>query len=253
MPEELQPMTVVRIAIRSFSLYFRMFGTLASLGLVLSTIPLIVMLVGSGIAGGGNEALGLMIVVVGFVLFLVSLFYFYAATTLAVSLRATGAKAGVWQILGRLRGDLIRQIIGTGFLSAFAIAGGLLLLIIPGLVLLVRFLFVQPVVVLERTAYRAALRRSRELTRGYGWRIFGALLIYELFIIIAASIAGFIVGVVLGLAGHSASEAEEAVRVTGDLISLFFYPVGLIFPVLLYYDIRVRKEALNLETIREVV
>jgi hypothetical protein len=64
-------------------------------------------------------------------------------------------------------------VLGVVALSALAIVGGLLLLVVPGIVVVLMLYVVVPVAVIERPGVMAALRRSRELTDGYK----GALLV----------------------------------------------------------------------------
>ena len=52
-----------------------------------------------------------------------------------------------------------------------------MLLIVPGLVLMTWWVLIIPVVVLERTSAGAAFGRSRELVRGYGWNVFGVIVL----------------------------------------------------------------------------
>ena len=49
--------------------------------------------------------------------------------------------------------------------------------IVVGLVLMTWWVLVIPVVVLERTTAGAAFGRSRELVRGYGWNVFGVIVL----------------------------------------------------------------------------
>jgi hypothetical protein len=50
------------------------------------------------------------------------------------------------------------------------------LFVIPGVVAMVRLIFTDPIVAIEGDRASAVLERSRELSRGYGWRIFGVVL-----------------------------------------------------------------------------
>ena len=65
-------------------------------------------------------------------------------------------------------------------LAAVGVALGLLLLVIPGIYLAVRWFFVPQAVVVENARGPAALRRSRELTSGTWWRTFGIILLANL-------------------------------------------------------------------------
>jgi cyanophycinase len=88
-------------------------------------------------------------------------------------------------LLGRdlIVGDAIRRglsrfwsILGLGFLKYFGIAIGLLLFVVPGLMLWVRWSAALQACVVEGLGPVASLRRSAEFTTGHRWKIFGILL-----------------------------------------------------------------------------
>lgn len=60
----------------------------------------------------------------------------------------------------------------TQMIYYFLTALGLIALIVPGIIVSVMLWVAVPAVVLERAGARAALRRSRELTRGRLWKLF---------------------------------------------------------------------------------
>lgn len=62
-------------------------------------------------------------------------------------------------------------------LYTLGIIGGLVLLVIPGIVLAVRWLVAAPAVVIEGVRGPAALARSRDLTSGFFWRGFAVLVV----------------------------------------------------------------------------
>jgi uncharacterized membrane protein len=65
----------------------------------------------------------------------------------------------------------------AGLLAGLGIVLGLVLLIVPGLILMTWWALVIPVVVLEGSPAGAAFTRSRELVRGYGWNVFGVIVL----------------------------------------------------------------------------
>jgi hypothetical protein len=73
-----------------------------------------------------------------------------------------------WQRLGRL--------IGVALLTGIGVGLGFLLLVVPGVILFTRWSLAVPVVMLEGLSPRAAMRRSTELVKGYGWAVFRVLL-----------------------------------------------------------------------------
>jgi hypothetical protein len=73
-------------------------------------------------------------------------------------------------------------------LAVVAIFFGLLLFIVPGLILMTWWVVIVPAVILENAGAREALGRSRELVRGWGWRVFGVIVVTVL-VLIGVSIA----------------------------------------------------------------
>lgn len=245
----LQATTVLRMIIRSFSLYFSMLPTLFGLLVIFMVLPLLLLMAGVALLAVEELLGGILLVIVGMVTLFVAFFYYSAAATVAVSVRLTGARSGILQILRRLGGNLAGQIIGTSFQAGLRILGGLLLLIIPGLVFMVRYMLISPVVVLERTPYGGALERSKQLVSGHGWRLVGGLVLLWLVNVIVQTCAGFF----LILAGDLVGLPFGLPKLLGQLAGFVFFPVSIVFPVFFYYDMRIRKEALNLETIQEIV
>jgi hypothetical protein len=116
---------------------------------------------------------------------------------------------------------------------------GFLFFIIPGLILFARYFAIPATVVLEEHGVRRALQRSRELAAGMKGRILAVL--------VSAWLVYFLVyiSVVALLAGLTRSQviAEGLMMV----VSVFVYPLFFILTTLLYFDARIRKEALDIE------
>jgi uncharacterized membrane protein len=117
-----------------------------------------------------------------------------------------------------------------------------LLLILPGLVLMTMWLVGTPVCVVERLGPWSSLKRSAELTKGHGWKVFGLLaLIYAV---------GYFVSIVIGLA---IAPFGNVVLTVLDLISnalwSAYYAIAV---VVVYHDLRVTKEGIDIEQITAV-
>jgi uncharacterized membrane protein len=130
--------------------------------------------------------------------------------------------------LGEIIGVSLRKMlptIGLMILWALGVTFGLILLIVPGIILAMVWSASLPAVVAEQPGVFGAFSRSRDLTRGNRWRIFGFLILVWL----AASILeGVIIGVigVAGLmAGHQGPNPLSIV-----LLSL----LGAAYSVVLY-------------------
>ena len=110
------------------------------------------------------------------------------------------------------------------------------------------------IVVLERRSGWGALRRSAALVKGNRWRTLGVLLISGLLIWILTLIPSALLGAATAVAQavldlgrwvQTASDTLQALlgAVTGSL----FGPLYFLTTTLLYYELRVRKEAFDLE------
>jgi hypothetical protein len=93
--------------------------------------------------------------------------------------------------------DLVRSVepvfwrlLGVSLLFGIGVGIGFILLIVPGLILMVIWAVVAPVMVLERPGVFAAFRRSRELVRGNGWNVFAVLVVVFVAVVAVSVIAG---------------------------------------------------------------
>jgi hypothetical protein len=138
--------------------------------------------------------------------------------------------------------EVLLPLIGTWILAYLAILGGFLLLIVPGIYLTLAFLLATQVMVLERRFGVGALGRSRELMRGHMLRGFGILLVGTLLVSLLSS------GIEIGL-GWIPLFGPLAVGLAQGLGFAYTSTLG----VLLYFDIRCRKEAFDLEHLSQLV
>jgi hypothetical protein len=118
---------------------------------------------------------------------------------------------------------------------------------------------------LERTTLREAVARSWSLTRGYFWKTLGTQLLVNVIVQTAAQVVTFPISLVLGFGAAlldpngdpTAGIALIAITyvVTG-IISLVFAALASVtassVTALIYIDIRMRKEGLDLELTRFV-
>lgn len=110
-----------------------------------------------------------------------------------------------------------------------------------------------PALVLERAGVVTALRRSYSLVKGSWWRVFGILLIVFLIVAILTTIFQipfFIAGTVAASATESLLLASIIGSVGAILASLLVYPFGAATVALLYTDLRMRREGLDIELAR---
>ena len=94
----------------------------------------------------------------------------------------------------------ILPLILNGILRGFAIAIGLILLIVPGLILMTIWAVTSPAIVVEKESATSAFGRSWELVKGEGWSVFFVILIAFL-ITFAVGLVAVAIGAAIGLAG----------------------------------------------------
>jgi hypothetical protein len=122
-------------------------------------------------------------VVLGLVISIVGAFWVQGALTQAVDdIRDGRADMTIGDTFTRVQPRL-GAIIVAGLLAGLGIALGLVLFIVPGLILLTWWAVLIPVVVLEERSAGESFSRSRELVRGFGWNVFGVIVLTFLVLI----------------------------------------------------------------------
>ena len=110
------------------------------------------------------------------------------------------------------------------------------------------FSLVTPVVVLERERPGAALARSWRLVRRSFWRVFGILLLASIIVAVASAILQIPFTFLSALfGGTSGFSAGTVIAVIGTIAAgTVTRPISAAVTVLLYVDMRMRKEGLDL-------
>jgi hypothetical protein len=109
--------------------------------------------------------------------------------------------------------------------------------------------------VIEGKRGMAALSRSRSLVKGHWWRVLGIYLLISIIVAIISVI--FSAPNVVLCALLALGRDGETFRILGSVVSVIFSTAGTIITgpiiyiasVLLYYDLRARKEGLDLEMV----
>jgi hypothetical protein len=159
------------------------------------------------------------------------------AITRAVVSDAAGVPSDLSDSYGFAGGRAL-SIIWIGLLAGLAIGIGFVFLIIPGIFLLVKFCACVPAMVVEGRRGTAALGRSWNLTTGWFWHVLGALVL--------AWLISVVVGAIL-----SAPFSAWPVRAIGQAIAqIVTLPFTTTVGVLIYLDLRARREALTVEMLR---
>ena len=131
------------------------------------------------------------------------------------------------------------SVLLVALLVGIVVGVGFILLIIPGLIFLVFLSVSEPALIVENRRGTEALKRSWNLVRGHFWH---ALVV----ILIAAIFTGIVQGILTAIGGHN-----WFVRwIFSAIAQILTSPFSALVTVLLYLDLRARKEALTAERLR---
>jgi hypothetical protein len=122
----------------------------------------------------------------------------------------------------------------NGILYGIAVVIGFILLVVPGLILITIWAVVAPSIVVENKGVIEAFGRSRELVRGNGWSVFGAILIAFLILI-----ALYIVAAAIG----TAIADDGGMVVAGVIANVVAAPVTALVASILFFDLGGGAEA----------
>lgn len=139
---------------------------------------------------------------------------------------------------------MIGVAISVGFLTGLASV----LLLVPGAIVLCMLYVAAPVCLAEQAGVGASLSRSRFLTKGHRWQIFGAVLLIG---IVEAVASGAITGV-LSLGGAAATATSPVLQVVSLILQTFFVAFNAVVAAVFYYQLRVAKEGIDLAKIAGV-
>ena len=113
------------------------------------------------------------------------------------------------------------------------------LFLLPGLWAFARYFAAMPALAIENLGPMAAIRRSKELARGVNGRVMAVaglpLVVYIIFAMIIQQ-------TLLTLGGYSVF-----VRALATLSTTLLYPFAVMPGILLYYDLRMRREGLDIQ------
>ena len=246
-----RPMGVGEILSAAFRLYQRHWRTLLAIAaVVVVPITLLQYLLGNQVRSQSqvtNNGVvvstpswavgisGLVAALAGLLMYLV----LTGAITRAVAAEVAGEDPGLEQSY-RFGFHRLGSVLLVSVLVGLATLAGLILLVIPGIYIGVRLAVSIEALVVEGRRGAQAMGRSWELVGGHWWHAFGTLLV-------AALLTGLVNTLITSPFGATSWVAQAVVAAVATTITL---PYGALVGVLLYLDLRARKETLTLETLR---
>lgn len=267
---DLRPLSLGELLDRTFFLYrrhFLLFVGIAAIpysfffvvNLASALLPLLARSAAAGNmqpAGMAAAAIGgglfaVVAVIVGGIAFLFSV----GATVFAVSEIYTGRQTSIRESLARVRGNA-GTIFGVLFLSGLILMAGFIALVIPGIYLMCRICVATPAALLENIGPSDSIRRSFDLTRDFAGRAFMIYMLYFAMVwgVVAVFQFPFMMLIVINAKQTQLMVLWTVLMQVGNFIgSALVAPVSTIGFALFYYDLRVRKEAFDLQMMMQAI
>jgi glycerophosphoryl diester phosphodiesterase family protein len=127
------------------------------------------------------------------------------------------------------------SIVWVSLLVGLAVAGGFILLIIPGIIFFTKLAASLPALVVEDRRGTQAMSRSWNLTSGHFWHVLGT-------VVLAAIIAGLVSSVLTVPFSDSGWFLRAIVASVASIVTT---PFTALVTMLVYVDLRARKEGLG--------
>jgi uncharacterized membrane protein len=127
---------------------------------------------------------------------------------------------------------------------------GLILLIVPGVLWLLSYSLVVPTILVEGQKAVPSLRRSRELMKGYRGKAFAIMVVMILLEGILAIGISSVTSSIFRTDSTGGAVMNSAIT---NLLSIFLAPLGIVATILLYYDMRIRKEGFDLDMLSRAI
>ncbi|HKI96112.1 MAG TPA: hypothetical protein VJ992_12570 [Gemmatimonadales bacterium] len=240
---ELKPLAVGDILDTAFTVYRRNFGTLITLAIVCLGLPALVSIT-LNLSGGVlvHPWLALWSVVLAGVGGVLEA----GAVVRAVSEAYLGHTPAVGDALGAAFSEFW-MIAGAGFLRYLLIFLATLLLFVPGIVVACGYAVVIPVIMLEDTPGSqrvfGVLGRSWRLTKGFKGTAFALGIVMVVIIMVPAMAVGILAAMMPTFA--------PAIGGLANIVQLAIAPAIACVVTVFYYDLRVRKEAFDLDRLAQ--
>ena len=262
---DLRPLSLGEILDRTFSLYrnnFLLFVGITAIPQLLILALHLAQLALTGTVGtvrvspsrtalsGGEAAVAIIGGLLGLVVYLIAYLFAQGGTVFAVSELYLGRATTIADSLRRMRGHAA-NLFGVTLLNGIVVGAATILLIIPGIWAACRLITCVPAALLEDLGASDSLNRSYHLTEGSAGRAFVIYLIYFVMAIVAASIFTYPVDFMMMLSARTHPESVRmwtALAQVGNTIGeTLITPILLIATAIFYFDLRVRKEAFDLQ------
>lgn len=249
-----EAMTTGALLDRAFRLYTGNFSLM--LGITAAAyVPFYLIMLGIESSLGNLQTssggLSTLLFQVGFMVLWASIAFPIAggAATYAISERYLGNDVTIGEAL-RLALSRFWTLSVAQITATIRVIFGFLLLIVPGILWLLSYSLVVPAILVENQKATPSLSRSRDLVKGHRGKVFCVLFVINLLQGIPLLGVSMILGMIFNIESGAGAVLNSAII---NLVSIFVTPLGIIATILLYYDMRIRKEGFDLEMLSRAI
>ncbi len=143
-------------------------------------------------------------------------------------------------------------LIWASILVGLVVMVGFILLVVPGVIFMLWYYLVIPAIVLESLKARQGMGRSKLLVKGNLVKVFVIGLVVFLIGLIVGQVFQYVGNILAkAVAGTNTSAITLVVQLTSLVGQVLIMPIGAAAAILLYYDMRIRKEGFDLEMLAQ--
>jgi len=234
---------------RAFSLYSEYFPKFVKLSLIahipvfVTTFLMSVMLIAEHYLSSGGRGVKIAIVVATAIVALAHVLAYMISSSvisgvtavLVTQLTAAPLRPVELRVVFGVLKKRWRPFVRTVIRVTLRIVLGFMLLVIPGMIVVIRYSLYAPVVLMEGLAGKAAMKRARELA-SRSWR---TIIIVSIIQVVIPMTVSFLVGRIrIGINAPRASLSYQLYQQVVGLANIFVVPLTSIVPALLYLKMR---------------
>jgi hypothetical protein len=180
---------------------------------------------------------------------LLAFLVYYVAIIIAMAAMAYGTiqdlrnqYAGIGPCLSRAFGSLVPLAL-AGLAVGLFVMLGTIALVVPGLMIWTALSVVGPAIVVERLGTGAGMRRSRELTKGRRWHVFGAIFLSAVVLNIISYVLTNVVGPIFGAVANG---------ILSLVLTIVIQAFQGVLVAVIYFQLRAEKEGVSIADIAKV-
>lgn len=239
-----------RVIQRTFKAIQQNWAIFTIASVILVGVPTLLQTYGMSNQMYGFDATNFLITAAGWILWIVGS-YMLQGMVVKVSVNGLNGKAMGFGAAFEAGIKLFLPLLGLGIVVGLGTMLGFILLIVPGIIVAVMWSAATGALVVEGRGIFESLQRSRDLTRGYRWPIFGLAVIY----MVVSFVIGMLVGGIGMATGGSFLDGSTNMAVnmaTNAVSNILTGVIGGAGAAALYYELRSVKEGVGPEQLASV-